>query len=483
MVPRKRRIVGRERERKVLESAATSPEAELIAIYGRRRVGKTFLVREHFADDLCFELTGMYGVPLAKQLRNFAEALEPSPAQGLRPVVPRDWIEAFTQLTSLLERLPRRGRKRVVFLDELPWLASRRSGFVPAFEHFWNSWASRRADLIVVVAGSAASWMVDHMVRARGGLHHRVTRQLRLDPFTLSEARGFLASQGVTLENYQTMELYMALGGIPHYLKEVSRGESPAQCIDRVCFSRDGLLHQELTHIYASLFDDAERHQLVVRALSSRRQGLSRTELLAATKLPTGGWVSNVLEDLEASGFVMRTPRFGLAKKDQLYRLSDEYSLFHLRWIEHHRGRAAGTWQRARGTPAWRAWSGYAFESVCLKHVDALRWALGIGAVQTEESTWRHAGRGEDGGAQIDLVIDRKDGCINLCELKFAEGEFVIDRAYARTLREKREVFRRVTRTKKTLFTTLVTSHGIAENDHSREIVDASVTMDALFDR
>lgn len=425
----------------------------------------------------------MFGVPLSKQLNNFAGALGNSPSGGIRPATPRDWMEAFTQLAAMLDRLPKRKRKRVVFFDELPWLASARSGFVPAFEHFWNSWASKRTDLVVIVCGSAASWMVDQLIRARGGLHHRVTRQLRLEPFTLAEARAFLSSQGIAFESYQIMELYMALGGIPHYLKEVTRGESPAQAIDRICFSREGLLHQEFGHVYTSLFDGAERHEQVVRTLADRRRGLSRTELLTATKLPTGGWVSDVLEELEASGFIMRTPQFGFAKKDQLYRLSDEHSLFHLRWIERHRGRASGTWQRVRGTPAWRAWSGYSFESVCLKHIDALRWALGIGAVQTEESTWRHDGRGADDGAQIDLVIDRKDGCINLCELKFAEGKFVIDKAYARSLRDKREVFRRVTGTRKTLFTTLVTSHGVADNDHAREIVDASATMAALFSR
>jgi hypothetical protein len=416
-------------------------------------------------------------------LNNFAEALGRSIAGGVRAAVPSDWMEAFRQLASFLEQLPRRKRKRVVFLDELPWLASRRSGFVSAFEHFWNSWASRRSDLIVVVCGSAASWMVEHLLRARGGLHHRVTRQLRLEPFTLAEARAFLESQGVAMENYQVMELYMALGGIPHYLKEVSRGESPAQCIDRICFNREGLLYQEFAHIYASLFDGAERHEQVVRALASRRQGLSRNEILELAKLPTGGWITDVLEELESSGFIMRTPRFGLPKNAQLYRLSDEHSLFHLRWIERHRGRSTGTWQRLRGTPAWRAWSGYSFESVCLKHIDAIRWALGIGAVQTEESTWRNDGNDNDEGAQIDLVIDRKDGCINLCELKFAEAEFVVEKAYARTLRTRRDLFRRVTGTKKSLFTTFITSHGVADNVHANEVVDAAITMDALFAR
>jgi len=480
----KRLVVGRELERQVLDTAIASGEPELVAIYGRRRVGKTFLVRQHLAGDLCFELTGMFGVTLAQQLRNFSDAVGSSFGAGIRPAPPRDWIDAFAMLGAMLERLPKRKRKRVVFLDELPWLASRRSGFVSAFEHFWNSWASKRSDLMVVVCGSAASWMLENLLRARGGLHNRVTRHHRLAPFTLEETRAYLISRRVELEDHQVLELYMALGGVPHYLKEMARGESPAQCIDRLCFAKDGMLRHEFKNVYASLFDGAERHEQVVRALATRQRGLTRTELLAATKLPTGGWTSDVLEELEASGFIMRTAQFGLAKKDVVYRLSDEHSLFHLRWIERHRGRADGTWLRIRGSPAWRAWSGYSFEGICLKHIDALRWSLGIGSVQTVESTWRHDSRGDsDSGAQIDLVIDRKDGCMNLCEMKFVDERFVVDKTYAQTLIDKRTTFRRETRTKKTLFTTLLTSHGVADNKHRQAVVDASVTMDALFER
>jgi hypothetical protein len=461
-----------------------SPEAELIAVYGRRRVGKTFLIRRHFEDELYFELTGMSGGALKVQLQNFADALgKASRARGRPGAPPASWIEAFGALAHAMERLPRRKRKRVVFIDELPWLATQRSGFLPAFEYFWNTWASRRSDLIVVVCGSAASWMVKQLLHARGGLHNRVTRHLRLEPFSLAETRAFLEARRVALDDYQILELYMALGGIPHYLKEIERGESAAQCIDRVCFSKTGLLGREFSHVYASLFDAAERHELVVRSLAQRRDGLTRNELLAATGMRSGGWTTEVLEELEASGFVMHTPQFGLAKKHAVYRLADEHSLFHLHWIEKHRGRSEGAWQRIRGSPAWRAWSGYSFEGVCLKHADRLRVALGIGGVQTEESTWRHRPVDDDDGdgAQIDLVIDRKDRSINLCEMKFCEAEFAIDKAYARALARKRETFRRLTGTRKSLFTTLVTTHGLAETRHRDSAVDVSIDMTALF--
>jgi len=475
-------LVGRIQERRILDAAMESPEAELIAVYGRRRVGKTFLIRRHFADELCFELIGMYGAGFKVQLQHFVEALGKATGTSVRSETqPASWFEAFGMLARAMERLPKRKRKRVVFIDELPWLASQRSGFMSAFEHFWNTWASRRSDLIVVVCGSAASWMVKHLLHARGGLHNRVTRHLRLEPFSLAETRAFLEARRVTLDRYQILELYMALGGIPHYLKEIERGESAAQCIDRVCFSKAGLLGREFSHVYASLFDEAERHELIVRSLAKRRDGLTRKELLSATATRSGGWTSEVLEELEASGFIMRTPQFGRDKKDAVYRLSDEYSLFHLYWIEKHRGRSEGAWLRIRGSPAWRAWSGYSFEGVCLKHADRLRAALGIAGVQTEESTWRHRSGDAGEGAQIDLVIDRKDRCINLCEMKFCEAEFAIDKAYARSLANKRETFRRLTGTSKSLFTTLVTTHGLAPTRHRDVAVDVSIDMSALF--
>ncbi len=476
------KLVGRDRERKTLAAAMGSSDPELVALYGRRRVGKTFLVREELGPDICFELTGMYRVPLGMQLRSFSLALGDALGRGIAPVVPQSWLEAFRQLRAMLEALPKRRRKRVVFLDEMPWLASRRSGFLSAFEHFWNSWASTRRELVVVVCGSAAAWMLNRLLRARGGLHNRVTRRIRLTPFMLTEARQLLATRRVELDTYQLLELYMAFGGVPHYLKEIERGESAAQCIDRVCFAPEGLLREEFGEVYASLFEKADRHQQIVRALATKRRGLTRNELLAATGLPTGGGTTTTLKELEASGFVMRTPQFGLKVKDEVYRLTDEHSLFHLFWIEKHRGRAEGVWIRKRRSPAWRAWSGYAFEGVCLKHAEALRRALGISGVETSESTWqrRPQDAGEQ-GAQIDLLIDRQDRCINLCEMKFCEGEFVVDKAYAQSLRNKREVFARATSTRKALFTTLVTTHGVRANRHRDAVVDRSVEVDSLL--
>lgn len=469
----------------MLDETMDSSEPELVAVYGRRRVGKTFLIREVYGKSICFELVGIHDADLPIQLREFAAALGTASQAPAPASPPTDWHQAFGQLASFLTaRLKRRKHKQVVFFDEVPWLASRRSGFLSAFGHFWNTWASRQPRLVVVLCGSAASWMLQKIVHDRGGLHNRVTRRIRVEPFSLADAEELLKARGIDLGPYQTTELYMAMGGIPHYLAQVRPGDSAAQNIDRLCFARDGLLRTEFSNLYASLFEQAERHETVVRVLAARRRGLTRTDLLAAASLESGGTATKVLDELEESGFIMQTPRLGRAKRDAVYWLADEYSLFYLTWIEHHRAGSEEVWMRKQGTPAWRAWTGLAFEATCLKHVSAIKRALGIGGVDTVVAAWdqRPGGAIRD-GAQIDLVIDRADRSMNLCEIKFSESEFVVDKAYARELRHKRDVFRAATETSKALFVTLVTTYGVRDNEHARGLVSQVVTIDALFAR
>ncbi|MBL8739513.1 MAG: hypothetical protein JNK04_00420, partial [Myxococcales bacterium] len=461
-------LIGRVKEQTVLREALESRDAELVAVYGRRRIGKTFLVRQFFGSAIVFELTGTHDGTLAAQLEAFATALGRA-VQSRAPLAPpRSWAEAFRQLEAHLVSLPRRKRqKHVVFLDELPWLATRRSGFLAAFEHFWNGWASAQPWLVIVICGSSASWMLSHVVKERGGLHNRVTRRLRLSALSLAESEEYLRARHVELGHYQILELTMAVGGVPHYLNQAKPGQSAAQCIDRACFSPDGLLHDEFQNLYAALFERAERHEAMVRALARGRGGLDRHEALRLANMPSGGTASKVLDELVESGFVTSSAPLWHKQRDALHRLTDEYSLFYLSWIESHRGAGTGTWLKKRASPRFRAWSGLAFENICLRHIPAIKRALGIGAVETEDAPWVHRPTGpDDRGVQIDLVIDRADQSINLCEMKFAESEFVLDKAYARELEEKREVFRRVTRTRKSVFLTLVTTYGLRRSEH-----------------
>jgi hypothetical protein len=478
-------VIGRTDEQEKFSKALASAESEFIAVYGRRRVGKTFLIREFFGEAIRFELTGMQGVSLRDQLVNFAGAL--AKAKGLEETLqpPASWQEAFVKLERHIESLgaPAKGSKHVVVLDELPWLDTPRAKFCAALEHFWNSWASKRRDMLLVVCGSAASWMVQNLVEAKGGLHNRVTRKIRLLPFTLGETRAFLRSRGVDLTDYQVIELFMALGGVPHYLKMAEPGWSAAQIIDRTCFHPQGELRTEFDKLYASLFDKPDEHLALVKALAKKPSGLTRTELLAAAGLPSGGTATRRLDELAESGFIQMSVPFGRREKDALIRLADEFSLFHHAWIAPLGKKPAhdGHWLKQRGTPKWRAWSGYAFEGACLKHASRIKAALGIGGVQTTESPWRHTGSETAPGAQIDLLIDRADGTISLCEMKFSGGLFTIDKSYAAELRQKRDTFRRITGTRKNLFITLVTTFGIADNAYAKELVTNSVLADELF--
>ena len=478
----RRQFIGREPEQQELDHARRSGRAELIALYGRRRVGKTHLVRHFFATELCFELTGARDATQAQQLDNFARALDK--ATRFKHQTPRSWPEAMQTLISYLER-PLASGRTVVFFDELPWLASRRSGFMAAFDHFWNSWGSTQDNLIVVICGSAASWMIAKVLQQKGGLHNRVTRSFVLQPFNLRETEAFMRARDIQLDRRQMLELAMAIGGVPYYLDYVRKGRSAAQNIDAMFFAPNAPLHDEFDQLYAALFEHHERHLKIVRALARKQSGLTRQELAKICKLPSGGNMTTILKELETSGFICRLHPFGRAARDPLYRLIDELTLFYLRWVEHKRERldGDGQWTRIHSTPAWHAWSGYSFENLCLKHVPQIKRALSIGGVQTVVSSWRHRPvDADDSGAQIDLLIDRRDGVINVCEMKFSVSEFIIDGPYARQLQAKLATFRRVTATRKSTFLTFVTTNGVKHNEFSTELVQNSVTADALFD-
>ncbi len=477
------KLIGRESERRELTHTLESGRPELIAVYGRRRVGKTYLIRNFFAKHICFELTGERDATRERQLAAFSTALVAR--TGYQHQTPRDWHEAFRELIRYLEEPSRTDDRKVVFFDELPWLAGRRSGFLSAFEQFWNTWASKQTSLIVVICGSAASWMIAKVLHQKGGLHNRVTRSMPLQAFKLHDTEAFLRSRGIQLDRKQLLELFMAVGGIPYYLDYVRKGRSAAQNIDALFFAPNAPLRDEFDKLFAALFENHERHLKVIRALAKQQSGLQRQELIAVKDLPSGGNLTTILDELEASGFVCRTVPFGRTSRDTHYRLTDELTLFHLRWLDGKRQRdsGAGQWTRFRATPAWRAWSGYAFENICLKHVAQIRAALGIAGVETEVSSWRYRpSSAEESGAQIDLLIDRRDGVINLCEMKFSDGEFTIDKKYAQELKNKLEVFGRVTATRKSLFLTLVTTYGVTPNDYQANLLQNSVTVDALYD-
>jgi hypothetical protein len=473
-------IIGRTAEKKILSDALASKEAELIAIYGRRRVGKTFLVRNFYHQQMVFEFAGVHKANLAQQLLTFSLALQQAMGSPIPPATPPTWIQAFAFLNEYLKGTIK-NEPVVILFDELPWIHTPKSGFLPAFGHWWNTWASRQPLLKVVICGSAASWMIDHVINDKGGLHNRVSRTIRLLPFTLGETEQYLLSRNSRLDRYQILQLYMAIGGIPQYLKQVSKGQSTAQTIDKLCFQTNGPLKQEFINLYRSLFTNAAYHEAIVKALSKKSKGMTRTEVITACGFTTGGWTTNLFEELEESGFITQYIPFEKTARDSIYKLTDEYSLFYLKFLENTRATGEGTWLKLAAGRSYSSWSGFAFEAVCQKHVLQIRQALGISGVYTEASAWRHIGGKGDTGAQVDLLLDRQDHCINLCEMKFASSEFTIDKKYATELDHKVQVFRQQTKTRKTIFPTMITTYGTKQNDHYTGRVLGEVVMDDLF--
>lgn len=474
------KLVGRQAEQDILARILKSAGAEFVAVYGRRRVGKTFLIRTYCKAHLVFEFTGVHEASLKDQLQNFTNTLQQVMKSSVPMAVPPNWLQAFRYLDQYLAGLPR-NKPAVIFFDEFPWIHTQKSGFLQAFDHWWNHSVSRQSHLKVIICGSAASWMIDKILNNRGGLHNRVTQRIRLLPFTLGETNEYLHSRGVNLDHYQVLQLYMAMGGVPHYLHHVQKGESSAQVIDRLCFTKDGMLKNEFKNLYESLFTNPHHHEAVVRALSKKGKGLTRNEIIDECGFTSGGTTTKILTELEESGFITGYIPFEKNENESIYKLSDEYSLFYLKFIEGAKATGTGTWLRQMNNQSYTSWSGFAFESVCQKHTAPIKKALGIEAVHTQVSTWRHIPEKGKHGAQIDLLLDRADRCINLCEMKFTTTTFTIDKKYGGELDTKVNVFKDKTKTRKTIFPTLITTYGVKANEHSIGRVQAEIIMEDLF--
>jgi AAA+ ATPase superfamily predicted ATPase len=472
-----RAIVGRKEYLQTFQELYNSEKSEFVAVYGRRRVGKTFLIRSAYEDKFTFQITGLSNATMAQQITNFNLAL--------RKIVPEqdynsanDWISAFQNLITFLES--NKQSKKVVFIDELPWFDSPKSGFISALEHFWNSWAATRNDILLIACGSAASWMINKLINNKGGLHNRVTKRMKIVPFTLHECEQFLEIKNTLLDRYQVIQIYMAFGGIPFYWDEVKPGLSATQNIENICFGENGVLRTEFNNLYKSLFNKHEKHSTIVNALAQKSMGLTRDEILAETGLPNAGSTSRLLDELAESGFILKYNSLGKKSKNSIYQLVDFYSLFYHKFIKGSHPKDTDQWINSIDNPKYRAWSGYAFEQVCLYHLPQIKKALGISGVYSTSSSWRSSAVKH--GAQIDLLIDRRDQVINLCEMKFSIHPFVIDKNYADELRNKIGVFKTETKTRKSVFLTMVTTYGLQPNTYSTGLVQNSITMDALFE-
>lgn len=475
----KQSVVGRETEKEKLDKILQSPQAEFLAMYGRRRVGKTFLVREHFSERIVFDLSGTKEGAKKDQLNNFFAEYLLRTKREMEVLAPSSWQEAFRYLAEYLYSLPT-DKKIVVFLDEMPWMDTPKSGFISALEFFWNQHGSRLHHLLLIACGSSASWIKHNLTHASGGLYNRVTRRMKLAPFNLYETEVFLQSKGVSLPRYQILELYMVMGGVPFYLKEVEKGKSATQWIDEICFSPQGLLYDEYKQLYHSLFRNADYHIAVVEALAGRPQGMTRTEIGNDTQIGEAQ-LSKTLEELEECDFISLYLPFLNKKKEAVYKLTDCYSLFYLKFIQPNRGAGSKVWEQLSKQGTWAAWSGYAYENVCMMHLDQIKAALGISGVLTRHSSWKFKGDDALPGAQIDVVIERADQVIHLCEAKFTKENFSLTNDYSARLRLKKSIFKQATQTKYAVFTTLISTWPAIQNKYYLEEIDSEISMDDLF--
>ncbi len=468
-----RKIVGRVREQQILTDTLHSHRSELVAVYGRRRIGKTYLVREFFGKQLTFSFTGLSKGKRADQIKNFMLKLS-EVTEGVEKE-PTDWLEAFSYLKSFLKGIRQTKKKKVIFIDEFPWVDSHKSGFLAAFENFWNDYCTTRRDLVVVVCGSAASYMVKKIINNTAGLSKRITQTIKLKTFNLRETREFFKYKGIPMEEYEILKIYMVLGGVAEYLEHVKPGESAVMTIENLCFQKGAYLEDEYDQVFKSLFEEGSYHQKIMDALSQgNKRGITRDEILKVMGVSSGGRFSDSLEELIQSGFVLKYDAYKDNTKTVLYRIYDEFCLFHLQFIVPFKG---SKWTQIFQKQEYISWCGYAFETICLKHFEEVKAGLKCDQIRSKNYSWYN------NKAQIDLVVDRDDVVVNLCEIKFYNEEFLMDQAYLDRLRNKENQFRAATKTKKGIYTAMLTTWGVKTNKYSQAIVSNNLSMHCLFEK
>jgi uncharacterized protein len=467
-------IIGREEELEILHTLKSSKRSEFLAIYGRRRVGKTYLIRSFFKKNIVFESAGILNGSKSEQFEIFWEEIKKKIPLSKKP---KTWLEAFAQLKEVINK-NKSTEKKIIFIDEIAWFDNHKSGFLRALDNFWNQYCTKRNDIILVICGSASSWIIDKVIHNKGGLHNRVTTTIHLEPFTIKETKKYLQHLHIKLQEKDILELYMLVGGIPFYLNHIPPGKSIPQIIDHLFLLKNAALKNEFNKLFASLFHNYELHIAIVKALSTKQNGMTRTEIIKKAKLNTGGAVSRAIEELFECDFIIKTEPFNYKKKSSMYRLIDEYSLFYFQFLFNDAKVRGNTMYSSQKFAVWR---GYAFENFCFRHESAISTALGIHGIEYQIYSWWHEGNEHFTGAQIDLIFVRADNCINLFEIKYSAVNFTISKQYAKSLETKKENFRAISKTKKNIFFTFLSNLPANKNTHYLSIIDNEIVLDKVF--
>ncbi|MCQ2303910.1 MAG: ATP-binding protein [Bacteroidales bacterium] len=462
-------IVGRKEEMKELQRIYDSGSSEFVVVYGRRRVGKTYLIREFFHDDFVFYATGVARGNRTEQLAQFNSSLARY-GDSEDQTAPENWFLAFGRLEKLVAKS--RKQRKVIFLDELPWMDTPKSDFVKALEMFWNVWASARNDIVLIVCGSAASWMVCNVIRNRGGLHNRLTCKLKLNPFTLSETKEYLLSQKIKWDNLSIAECYMILGGIPYYLHLLDKSRSLAQNIDRLFFSESALLEDEFDNLYNSLFAKSEEYVRIVEALAKKKSGFTRDEIVARSGLSNGGGLTRKLDALEQCGFIRKYKAFG--EVSYTFQLIDFFTLFYFQFVKGRNTVDYDTWQHLVATNSYKTWRGLAFEKLCFAHLPKIKSVLGISGVLTNTCSYYSS------QAQVDMIIERADRAVTVCEMKCSDEPYALTKAEYEKIANRLSVLREYYK-RKNIFFAMITSFGLVRNSYAINYVQNEIILDDLF--
>lgn len=470
-------LIARKKEQRQLLEALRSDESKLVAVYGRRRVGKTYLVRETFGRQFAFQHVGYAGGSLKEQLFAFTASLRESGLESFDH--PTCWLEAFELLKEVVRRSSE--PKKVIFIDELSWMDTPRSDLMMALEGFWNGWASARTDIVLVLCASATSWMMNKVIHNKGGLYNRLSLQINLAPFTLGECEEYLEARGIVMSRHQILECYMVLGGVAYYWSQLQKGLSLSQNIDALFFAKNAPFKNEFDYLYSALFKRPEPYIGIIKALGTKKVGMTRKELASSLDVGNSGELSKRLNELESCGFIRAYKMFGKKSQGTIYQLIDNFTLFYLKFLRQHVS-DEHFWTNNLMQAQRNAWCGLAFERVCLEHIAQIKQALGISGVLTDVCSWSCPADDDKGifGSQIDLLIVRKDQVINLCEMKFALDEYAVTKEVDTSIRRKIHDFTTLTKTKYAVHPTLVTTFGLKENAYSPAI-QAVVTADDLF--
>lgn len=485
-------LIGRQNEQEILTDFIDSNRPEFLAIYGRRRIGKTYLVKQFFTGKrhTFFSVTGVQGGAMHVQINRFVKEIGNIFYDGIAIKEPKNWLNTFDLLMKAIDKSIEKNQKVILFFDEFPWMAKHKSGLLQALEHTWNQYWSNDPRIKLIICGSSASWIINKIINNKGGLHNRITRKIQLTPFNLQETKSFLSMQGITLNHKQITQLYMVTGGIPYYLLTLKKGLSSTQLIEQLAFQHNSPLFKEFDNLFSSLFTDSETYVELLRIIAKNRYGIGKEEIVKQSQFSSGGRLSKKLTELEEAGFIISFTPHLHKKRGIYYRMIDEYTLFYLDWIEPVRktlqkqSLEKNYWEKEQHSAAWYSWAGYSFEAICYKHISQIRKKLNINPSAIADS-WRYAPttKTNEQGAQIDLLFDRNDDCITVCEIKFTDTPFAIDKSYTEKIKRKITVFKEKTRTKKQIFFAIVSAMGLKETIYSEEMVHAVATLDDLFSK